>query len=83
MSAPSLAAVRELVHSVLPFVAPEDMHEHLSLRDLGADSVDRVEIISAVRSRFGVTAPLAAFADIPDLRGLVQFCEQGGRDREH
>jgi polyketide biosynthesis acyl carrier protein len=75
MSTALLAEIRDLVHSVLPFVAHEDMHEDLSLRDLGADSIDRVEIIQALRARFGLAAPLSAFADIPDLRGLVQFCQ--------
>lgn len=74
--------VRKVVHEVITEILPSVVAEQISgrqhLRDLGADSVDRVEIILGIRERLGVTEPLARFGDLPDIDHLVAFlCEAG------
>ncbi|MER7165759.1 phosphopantetheine-binding protein [Micromonospora sp. NPDC000207] len=65
--------VHEVITEILPSVRAEDIDGRQHLKDLGADSVDRVEIILGVRERLGVTEPLASFSDLPDLDHLVAF----------
>ncbi|GGP51543.1 phosphopantetheine-binding protein [Saccharothrix coeruleofusca] len=64
-----LAAVAEIV----PGVARADITADKHLRDLGADSVDRVEIILSVLDRLGVREPLASFSDLPNIGALTEF----------
>ncbi|CCH31894.1 phosphopantetheine-binding protein [Actinosynnema sp. NPDC047251] len=78
------AGVRQVLHEViaeiLPALDPARIGGDRHLRDLGADSVERVEIIMGVCARLRVTEPLASFGDIRDLDHLVAFlCEVGGR----
>ena len=65
--------VREVVLGVLPTLPPETVVGPRSLKELGADSVDRVEIIAALVRRAGIDEPLSAFNDIPHTDGLVDF----------
>ncbi|MFI6482513.1 phosphopantetheine-binding protein [Nonomuraea sp. NPDC050663] len=67
------SAVREGITDILPGARIEgDLH----LRDLGADSVDRVEIILGVLDRLGVQEPLSSFSEIPNIDALVDFLEE-------
>jgi len=62
--------VREVIAAVLPTAQVlGDRH----LRDLGADSVDRIEIITGAMARLGVCEPMESFADLPDVDALVRF----------
>nr|ASV46895.1 hypothetical protein [uncultured bacterium] len=76
-SANPAAAVRKELHavilSILPSLAPEDINESVHLKDLGADSVDRVEIIMGVLDRLGVREPMATFSDVPNIRALIDL----------
>ncbi|MFE0417509.1 phosphopantetheine-binding protein [Streptomyces tendae] len=66
-------AVRETVHDLLPGLDEDRVRGSAHLRDLGADSVDRVEIIVALLDRLGVREPLASFGDLPDLDALTDL----------
>ena len=68
--------VREVVSDILPEVTDIPGHKHL--KDLGADSVDRVEIILALMDHFGVDAPMSDFSAIPDVDHLVAFLAERG-----
>lgn len=63
--------LREVITSILPGLPPESIAGHRHLRDLGADSVDRVEIIIAVTVRLGVDVPLSTFSGTPDIDRLI------------
>ena len=65
------AVVRQVVGDILPEVTDIPGHKHL--KDLGADSVDRVEIILALMDHFGVQAPMSDFSAVPDVDRLVTF----------
>uniref|UniRef100_UPI003BEF32C5 acyl carrier protein n=1 Tax=Burkholderia arboris TaxID=488730 RepID=UPI003BEF32C5 len=78
MTVPSdtvLRDTREQVHSVLLDIMPAldaaDIDEGRHLKELGADSVDRVEIIMSLRERFGLDVAMSRFSDVPDLRALI------------
>ncbi|MFE1950789.1 MULTISPECIES: acyl carrier protein [Streptomyces] len=65
--------VKEVVTEILPGVDRDLIGGSRHLKDLGADSVDRVEIIAALLDRTGVDAPMSAFSDLPDIDSLVDF----------
>ncbi len=65
--------VTAAITEVLPTLDPDDVSGEGSLRDLGADSVDRVEIILAVLGRLGVDEPLSSFSDLPNVDAMIDF----------
>ena len=68
-----LAMVFESVSAIVPSVEPASLRPDVHLRDLGADSVDRVEIIMTVLDRLGLEEPLASFTDLADIDEMVDF----------
>lgn len=72
--------VREVVRGILPGVPEELIGGNRHLKDLGADSVDRVEIIGTLVERTGISTPMSEFSDIPDIEALVDFlCQEQQR----
>lgn len=69
-------AVTEAVVEIVPGVDPADVVGHKHLRDLGADSVDRVEIILAVLDRLSLDEPLSSFTDLPHVAAMVDFLHE-------
>ncbi|MEO6084811.1 MAG: phosphopantetheine-binding protein [Umezawaea sp.] len=69
-------AINSAIGEILPTVEPGDITGDKHLRDLGADSVDRVEIILGVLDRLGLREPLASFSDLPDIAALAGFLKE-------
>ncbi|WP_329213068.1 phosphopantetheine-binding protein [Streptomyces sp. NBC_01485] len=65
--------VYETVAGILPAVPTGRITGDKHLKDLGADSVDRVEIVLALIDTLGVNAPMACFSNLPDIDSLVDF----------
>ncbi|GGR02944.1 MULTISPECIES: acyl carrier protein [Kitasatospora] len=65
--------VREVVRSILPGVSEELIGGKRHLKDLGADSVDRVEIIGLLIERTGISTPMSEFSDVPDIEAMVDL----------
>ncbi len=72
-------AVVEAVVEILPTVEPAQVVGHRHLKELGADSVDRVEIILSVLGRLGLDEPLASFSDLPHVEAMVDFLHERSR----
>lgn len=68
-----LAVVFDSVREILPTVDPAQLRADLHLLDLGADSVDRVEIIVTVLDRLGLDEPMASFTDLSDIGDMVDL----------
>ncbi|WP_326557420.1 acyl carrier protein [Micromonospora sp. NBC_01796] len=68
--------VYEVIMEILPSVSDEQISGDKHLRDLGADSIDRVEIILGLRERLGIDEPLGSFSDLPDIDRLVGFLRE-------
>lgn len=66
-------AVREVIATVLPTVPAGAIEGHKHLRDYGADSVDRVEIILMLLERLQVDEPMSSFSQLPDVDSLAAF----------
>lgn len=63
--------VREVVAVVLPSVPPDAVTGNRHLRELGADSVDRVEIILMLLERLHLDEPMSTFSAVPSIDALV------------
>jgi polyketide biosynthesis acyl carrier protein len=65
--------VREEIVAILPDLQPTQISGQQNLKDLGADSVERIEIILALKRRLFVDAPLAQFSAIENIEALIRF----------
>jgi polyketide biosynthesis acyl carrier protein len=63
--------VLEVITEILPDVPETEVTQDTSLRDLGADSTERVEIILALQDRLGNDQELSSFMSIDDVAGLI------------
>jgi len=72
------AILHEVIAEILPGVPPTDLIGHKHLKELGADSVDRVEIIMMVIERLGLHEPMSSFNAVPDLDALVTVLIEAG-----
>lgn len=71
------ALVRDTITRVLPSIPESAIRGDRHLRDLGADSVDRVEIILTLLDRLQINEPMSSFSRLPDVDALVTFlCER-------
>ena len=71
--------VREVIAVILPSVASDAIAGNKHLRDLGADSVDRVEIILMLLDRLHIDEPMSSFSQVPDIDGLVALLHERSR----
>jgi polyketide biosynthesis acyl carrier protein len=69
--------VRQAITSILPNLPPENVLTRSALADLGADSVDRIEILLLVMSRIGIDEPISNFSNIPTIDALVDYLYRG------
>jgi len=80
MSDVSREAIERVVHEVitviLPSVPADAIAGNKHLRHLGADSVDRVEIILMILERLHLDEPMSSFSRVPDIDGLVTFLHE-------
>ncbi|MBO3744809.1 hypothetical protein J5X84_01925 [Streptosporangiaceae bacterium NEAU-GS5] len=72
--------VELVVHKEITQILPKaEIRGDVHLKDLGADSVDRVEILLAILQELRVSLPLSRFSDIPDIDRLVDFLAERAR----
>jgi polyketide biosynthesis acyl carrier protein len=67
------AVVRSKVLDVLPDVDPAAVTLESRLADLGANSVDRVEVTLLSAEALGIDIPRAELHGVDNLRGLVEI----------
>jgi polyketide biosynthesis acyl carrier protein len=65
------ALVRGRAAAVMPGADIEHIDPDASLVDLGADSLDRLDIVVTSQDELGISVPAAAFAEVSNLRQLV------------
>lgn len=65
--------VRRNTLEVLPEVSPEEVRMERQLRDLGANSIDRVEIVTMSMEALGLNIPLVDLAGVSNIGGLVEL----------
>lgn len=65
-------AVKANVIEVLPDLDAGAILPEKSLADLGANSVDRMEIITMTMEHLGISIPLLSFAKVTNIEGIVE-----------
>ena len=65
--------IKKNVIEILDDVPPEAITIDKRLKDLGANSVDRVEVVTMTLEDLSIKIPLVEFGSIKDLQGLVNF----------
>ena len=65
------AVVKKNIIEILPEVKPEAISPEKSLTELGANSVDRMEVVTLSMEDLGLKIPLMSFAGVTNIGGLV------------
>ena len=68
--------VRSQIQSILPGVAPEDVREgdrSIRMVDLGANSVDRTDVLINCMESLGIRMPLHEARGLGTIHELVEF----------
>ena len=66
-------ALNTSIIEVLPECASQNIHLEDTLQELGANSIDRVEIITLTLARLKLKVPLVDFALAKNISGLIQI----------
>lgn len=64
--------VKSVTLEVLPFLPPEEVSIEKSLKDLGANSIDRMEVVTRSLERMELRIPLVEFGKVKNLQELVE-----------
>lgn len=68
--------VKNVIIEVLPDVKPEMITIEKALKDLGANSIDRMEVVTMSMEELGLKLPLMSFAQINNIEGLVNVLSE-------
>lgn len=66
-------AVKKSINEVLPDLATFDLSQKNSLRNLGANSVERAKIIMLTLAQLKLKIPMADFAKAQNIEELVEI----------
>lgn len=67
-----LSVVLSQLGKVLPGVPLDHVDPSRSMADLGASSLDRMDVVVASQGELGILVPASQFADVTDIAGLVE-----------
>jgi polyketide biosynthesis acyl carrier protein len=67
------SALKKVVSEIMPDIEPERITPEESLRDLGANSVDRMDIVIGVMEELKLKIPLVEFGKVHNIQGLVDL----------
>jgi polyketide biosynthesis acyl carrier protein len=70
--------IKEIIIDVLPEVQLEDILINKQLRDLGANSIDRADIVTRSMECLGVKIPVSKFSNVKNIEGLVDLLHEVG-----
>lgn len=64
-------ALKNSIYEVFPEFTTKNIHENNSLRDLGANSIDRAEIITSTLARLKINISLVEFAKSKNIKEII------------
>lgn len=65
--------VKDSIVEFLPDVSRDDICIEESLRDLGANSIDRMDIVIKSMEALGIKIPMVEFGKVKNIQGLVDL----------
>jgi polyketide biosynthesis acyl carrier protein len=63
--------VKNVIAEILPDLDPDQISIDKNLKDLGANSIDRMEVVTMSMEGLGLKLPLMSFAQVSNIEGLV------------
>jgi polyketide biosynthesis acyl carrier protein len=69
------SVVKKSILQILPDVDPERIDIGGQLRELGANSIDRMEVVTISMEELGVKIPLMSFAKVANIQDLVDVLD--------
>lgn len=69
--------VKTVIMDVLPDLKPEMISIEKNLKELGANSIDRMEVVTISMEELGLKLPLMSFAQVTNIEGLVNVLTEG------
>jgi polyketide biosynthesis acyl carrier protein len=63
--------VKNVIMEVLPDLNPDLISIEKKLHELGANSIDRMEVVTISMEGLGLKLPLMSFANVSNIEGLV------------
>jgi polyketide biosynthesis acyl carrier protein len=76
-----LAVIRRHLLDILGKLSPEDVRLDISMRDLGANSIDRVEVILQTMAELSLKIPLVEFGEVSNIGELVDLLYEKAQAR--
>lgn len=68
--------IKNKAMQVLPDLRPDEITMERRLKDLGANSIDRMEILTMTIEELGLKGPLVELGRVDNLRGLVDVLHE-------
>ncbi len=65
--------VEASITTIMPQVTPNDIRGDLHLSDMGADSIDRIEIISVILKKLELNIPLNDFSQLRNIDEMIDL----------
>jgi acyl carrier protein len=69
------AVVKKHLIDICPDIAEESVSPEVSMKDLGASSLDMVEVVSCSMRELGVRVPRQELSSIKDIQGLADLLQ--------
>ena len=63
--------VKNAIVQVLPHLKPEMISIEKTLKEVGANSIDRMEVVTISMEELDLKLPLMSFANVSNIEGLV------------
>ncbi|QHI36089.1 Polyketide biosynthesis acyl-carrier-protein AcpK [Kordia antarctica] len=63
--------VKNIITEILPDVDPAQITIDKQLKDIGANSIDRMEIVTMSMRELEIKIPLMSFAGVSNIEGMV------------
>lgn len=65
--------IKKSIQSILPDVNEADIKINIKMADLGANSIDRADVVIAVMEELGIKVPLVRLAKAQNIQDLVDI----------
>lgn len=65
--------IKQNLTEILPDLNADEITPAQSMKELGANSVDRMDVVIQTKEALGLKFPLSALGGIENLQGLVDF----------
>lgn len=76
--AETFEVVKKVILEILPFLSASDVSVDRSLKDLGANSIDRMEVVTQSMEELGLKIPMVEFGKVQNIKGLVGLLHARG-----